>query len=73
MGKIKYFTQKELKKLFRSIERQKDYPFVLRDLAMFNIGYLGHRKIDSTMVYFQFTTKQQDSFYKKIAESPQIV
>jgi hypothetical protein len=24
MEKIKYFTQKELKKLFRSIERQKD-------------------------------------------------
>jgi integrase len=40
MEKIKYFTQKELKKLFRSIERQKNYPFVLRDLAMFNIGYL---------------------------------
>jgi len=39
MEKIKYFTQKELKKLFRTIERQKDYPFVLRDLTMFNIGY----------------------------------
>jgi site-specific recombinase XerD len=193
MEKIKYFTQKELKKLFRSIERQKDYPFVLRDLAMFNIGYLcglrvseigklhqehfnepggelfctrlknsisntirlddrrknllkkyiresqvkngdplfvsrkgnpissrqldrlmkhyagkaklpedkahwhtlkhsiavhlaesgadvkelqnylGHKKIDSTMVYFQFTTKQQDAFYKKIAGSSQVV
>ncbi len=36
-------------------------------------NYLGHKKIDSTMVYFQFTTKQQDAFYKKIAESPQIV
>ncbi len=193
MEKIKYFTQKELKKLFRSIERQKDYPFVLRDLAMFNIGYLcglrvseigklhqehfnepggelfctrlknsisntirlddkrknllkkyiresrvqngdplfvsrkgnpisalqldrlmkhyagraklpedkahwhtlkhsiavhlaesgadvkelqnylGHKKIDSTMVYFQFTTKQQDALYKKIAGSSQVV
>ena len=193
MEKIKYFTQKELKKLFRSIERQKDYPFALRDLVMFNIGYLcglrvseigrlhqahfnesggelfctrlknsisntirlddkrknllkkyireshvkngdflfasrkgnpvsarqldrlmkhyaskaklpedkahwhtlkhsiavhlaesgadvkelqnylGHKKIDSTMVYFQFTTKQQDAFYNKIAGSAQIV
>jgi len=193
MKKIKYFTQKELKKLFRSIERQKNYPFVLRDLTMFNVGYLyglrvseigklhqknfnepggelfctrlknsisnticlddkrknllkkyirehqvkngdplfvarkgnlisarqldrlmkhyagkaklpedkahwhtlkhsiavhlaesgadvkelqnylGHKKIDSTMVYFQFTTKQQDAFYNKIAGSAQIV
>jgi hypothetical protein len=36
MEKIKYFTQKELKKLFRSIERQKDYPFVLRDSTLEN-------------------------------------
>ena len=193
MEQIKYFTQKELKKLFRIIEKETDYPFWLRDLAMFNIGYLcglrvseigklrqehfnevrgelfctrlknsisntirlddkrknllkkyireyqvkngsplfmsrkgnpissrqldrltkyycslakipedkahwhslkhsiavhlaesgadvkelqnylGHKKIDSTMVYFQFTTKQQDAFYNKIAASSQIV
>jgi site-specific recombinase XerD len=193
MEKIKYFTQKELKKLFRTIEGEKDYSFSLRDLVMFNIGYLcglrvseigklhqehfnepggelfcmrlknsisntirlddkrknllkkyirehqvkkgdplfmsrkgnplssrqldrlmkyyagkaklpedkahwhtlkhsiavhlaesgadvkelqnylGHKKIDSTMVYFQFTTKQQDAFYNKIAGSSQIV
>jgi site-specific recombinase XerD len=36
-------------------------------------NYLGHKKIDSTMVYFQFTTKQQDAFYNKIAGSTQIV
>jgi site-specific recombinase XerD len=36
-------------------------------------NYLGHKKIDSTMVYFQFTTKQQDVFYNKIAGNPQIV
>ena len=40
MEKIKYFTQTELKELFRSIERETDYPFALRDLVMFNIGYL---------------------------------
>lgn len=37
---IKYFTQAELKKLFRVIDRRKDYPYNLRDLAMFHIGYL---------------------------------
>ena len=36
-------------------------------------NYLGHKKIDSTMVYFQFTTKQQDAFYNKIAGSSQVV
>jgi site-specific recombinase XerD len=36
-------------------------------------NYLGHRKIDSTMVYFNFTTKQQESFYKKIKIDSQIV
>jgi len=36
-------------------------------------NYPGHKKIDSTMVYFQFTTKQQDAFYNKIAGSHQIV
>ena len=36
-------------------------------------NYLGHKKIDSTMVYFQFTAKKQDAFYNKIDKSPQIV
>jgi site-specific recombinase XerD len=36
-------------------------------------NYLGHKKISSTMVYFQLTTKQQDFFYKRIEESTQIV
>jgi site-specific recombinase XerD len=36
-------------------------------------NYLGHKKIDSTMVYFQFTTKQQDAFYNNIDKSLQIV
>ncbi len=40
LSSIKYFTQKELKRLFRVIEKDKNYPYWLRDLTMFNIGYL---------------------------------
>lgn len=42
LSSIKYFTQKELKKLFRTIEKEKDtgYDYWLRDSVMFNIGYL---------------------------------
>jgi len=27
---------------------------------------LGHKKVDNTMIYFQFTTKQQDELYRKL-------
>lgn len=35
--------------------------------------YLGHKKIENTIIYFQFTTKQQDDFYRKIRHHSQIV
>lgn len=35
--------------------------------------YLGHKNVQNTMIYFQFTTKQQDAFYVKIAKNSQIV
>ncbi len=28
--------------------------------------YLGHKRVDSTLNYFKYTTKQRDSFYEKI-------
>lgn len=37
---MKYFTQKELKKLFRTIEKDKDNPYWLRNLTMIEVGYL---------------------------------
>ena len=38
---IDYLTQKELRKFFRVIEKRsrEKYPYVLRDLTIFNIGY----------------------------------
>ncbi len=35
--------------------------------------YLGHRNINSTMVYFQFTTRQQDEMYRKLGENGMLV
>ncbi|ACB83978.1 tyrosine-type recombinase/integrase [Natranaerobius thermophilus] len=35
--------------------------------------YLGHRNIASTLVYFQFTTRQQDEMYQKISKNNQLV
>ena len=40
LSSIKYFTQPELKRLFNCIEKDKTYPYWLRDLTMFNLGYL---------------------------------
>jgi len=37
---IKFLSQKELRRLFNAVKKEKDHPFMLRDLAMFNIGYL---------------------------------
>ena len=36
-------------------------------------NYLGHRRVESTMIYFHFTTRQQDDFYNKILRNSQIV
>lgn len=35
--------------------------------------YLGHKNVQNTMIYFQFTTRQQEAFYQKIAQHSQIV
>lgn len=35
--------------------------------------WLGHKNINNTMVYFQFTTKQQEQLYKKLDKSSAMV
>lgn len=35
--------------------------------------YLGHKNVNSTMVYFQFTTRQQDEMYRKLNNSGMLV
>lgn len=37
--RIKYFTQKELQKIFNKIEKRKDYKYNLRDLCIFKVAY----------------------------------
>ena len=35
--------------------------------------YLGHKKVNSTLVYFQFTTRQQEQMYSKLERNSQLV
>ncbi len=35
--------------------------------------YLGHKNVNSTIIYFQFTTKQQDEMYKKLRNNEALV
>ncbi|EEG78376.1 tyrosine-type recombinase/integrase [Dethiobacter alkaliphilus] len=35
--------------------------------------YLGHKNVNSTLVYFQFTTRQQDNMYKKLEQRNYLV
>lgn len=35
--------------------------------------YMGHKNITSTLVYFYFTTRQQEELYKKINQNNQLV
>ncbi len=35
--------------------------------------YLGHKNVNSTMVYFQFTTRQQEQMYRKLGKSNLLV
>lgn len=35
--------------------------------------YLGHKRIESTLCYFSYTTSQQEAFYKKISENNRLV
>lgn len=40
-----------------------DYGFDTKDIQW----WLGHKRIDTTTIYMQFTTKQQDSIYDRLA------
>ena len=35
--------------------------------------YLGHRSVQSTLIYFQFTTSQQEEMYRKLEKSGTLV
>lgn len=35
--------------------------------------YLGHKNINNTTIYFQYTTKQMDNFYKKLEKNNELV
>lgn len=61
---LKYYTQKELKKLFRAIEKEKDYPYWLRDLTMFHFGYFfGLRVSEVRLFCLEYYNENSESFY----------
>jgi len=35
--------------------------------------YLGHKSVTNTLIYFQFTTKQQETMYSKLQKNDQMV
>ena len=35
--------------------------------------YLGHKNVNSTIIYFQFTTRQQEEMYRKLRENSMLV
>ena len=60
---IKYFTQQELKKLFRTIEKS-DYRHKTRDLAMFRVAYrAGLRASELGLIQLQHYNKLTGELY----------
>lgn len=52
---------------FHSIKHTAGVFLAEQGLDIKEVQYmLGHKKVDNTEIYFQFTTKQQDTLYKKL-------
>lgn len=60
------------------IPKEKQHPHILKHSIAVHLAesgidikdlqyYLGHKNINNTTIYFQYTTKQMDTFYKKLA------
>lgn len=60
------------------IPKEKQHPHILKHSIAVHLAesgidikdlqyYLGHKNINNTTIYFQYTTKQMDSFYNKLA------
>jgi len=66
----KYFELAELdmnKAHFHSIKHTTGVYLAEQGLDVKEVQYiLGHKRIDNTMIYFQFTTKQQEELYRKL-------
>lgn len=66
----KYFKLAKLdmsKAHFHTIKHTTGVYLAEQGLDVKEVQYiLGHKKIDNTMIYFQFTTKQQEELYRKL-------
>ncbi len=66
----KYFKIAKLdmgKAHFHTIKHTTGVYLAEQGLDIKEVQYiLGHKKIDNTLIYFQFTTKQQEELYKKL-------
>lgn len=70
------FLFKEYSKL-AGLPKEKQHPHILKHTIAVHLAengadikdlqyYLGHKNINNTIIYFQYTTKQLDHFYNKI-------
>lgn len=66
----KYFVIAKLpmdKAHFHTIKHTTGVYLAEQGLDIKEVQYmLGHKKVDNTMIYFQFTTKQQEELYRKL-------
>lgn len=66
----KYFELAKLpedKSHFHTIKHTAGVYLAEQGLDIKEVQYmLGHKKVDNTMIYFQFTTKQQEELYRKL-------
>lgn len=76
-----------LMKMYGSIAKlpkDKQHPHILKHSIAVHLAesgidvkdlqyYLGHRNINNTTIYFQYTTKQMDSFYNKLKLNNELV
>ncbi len=77
------YLMKEYWNLAR-LPKEKQHPHILKHSIAVHLAesgvdikdlqyYLGHRNINNTTIYFQYTTKQLDGFYNKLSNNNELV
>lgn len=77
------YLMKEYWKLAK-LPKEKQHPHILKHSIAVHLAesgvdikdlqyYLGHRNINNTTIYFQYTTKQLDGFYNRLSNNNELV
>ncbi len=65
------------------LPKEKQHPHILKHSIAVHLAesgidikdlqyYLGHKNINNTTIYFQYTTKQMDNFYNKLSQNNEL-